>query len=68
LAGTRGEAPGDLDALADLIVQVGNLATAETLIDQLDLNPVFVYPKGQGVVAVDALAVAAHTDIDKRGH
>lgn len=68
LAGTRGEAPGDLDALADLIVQVGNLATAETLIDQLDLNPVFVYPKGQGVVAVDALAVAAHTDMTKRGH
>ena len=58
LAGTRGEAAGDLAALAGLISRVADLARSETAIEQLDLNPVFVYPAGQGVVAVDALAVA----------
>ena len=57
LAGARGEPPADIEALSDLIVQIGQLAAAEEQIDQLDLNPVFVYPKGQGVIAVDALAV-----------
>lgn len=62
LEGTRGEEPGDLDALAELIVRVGHLAASEPEIGQLDLNPVFVYPRGQGVVAVDALAVAGGPD------
>src|SRR6185436_15865129 len=55
LAGTRGEAAGDLAALAGLISRVADLARSETAIEQLDLNPVFVYPAGQGIVAVDAL-------------
>ena len=59
LKGVRGEAAGDIDALADLIVRVSLLAQSEPAIGQLDLNPVFVYPRGEGVVAVDSLAVAA---------
>ena len=58
LQGVRGQAPGDIDALAALVSRVADLARAEGNIDQLDLNPVFVYPAGEGVVAVDALAVA----------
>ncbi|RYY25849.1 MAG: CoA-binding protein [Sphingomonadales bacterium] len=58
LAGTRGQAAGDVDALAALVSRVADLARAEGNIDQLDLNPVFVYPAGEGVVAVDALIVA----------
>lgn len=58
LHGTRGQAPGDIDALAALVSRVAELARSEANIDQLDLNPVFVYPAGGGVVAVDALAVA----------
>lgn len=58
LAGARGQAPGDISALARLVSRVADLAAREANIDQLDLNPVFVYPVGQGVVAVDALAVA----------
>ena len=58
LEGVRGQAPGDIDALANLVSRVADLAAAEGNIDQLDLNPVFVYPAGEGVVAVDALAVA----------
>lgn len=58
LAGARGQPPGDVDALAELVSRVADLAATEGNIDQLDLNPVFVYPVGGGVVAVDALAVA----------
>jgi acyl-CoA synthetase (NDP forming) len=58
LQGTRGQAAGDIDALAELVSRVAELARAEGNIDQLDLNPVFVYPAGEGVVAVDALVVA----------
>ena len=58
LAGVRGEAPADIDALAALVSRVADLARTETAIEQIDFNPVFVYSEGQGVVAVDALAVA----------
>jgi len=58
LAGARGQAPADIDALAALVSRVAELARAESNIDQLDLNPVFVYPAGEGVVTVDALVVA----------
>ena len=59
LAGVRGQAPADIDALAALVSRVADLARTETAIEQIDFNPVFVYAAGQGVVAVDALAVAA---------
>jgi acyl-CoA synthetase (NDP forming) len=58
LQGVRGQAPADIDALAELVSRVAELARAEGNIDQLDLNPLFVYPAGEGVVAVDALIVA----------
>lgn len=58
LKGVRGQAPADIDALAALVSRVSELARTETEIEQIDFNPVFVYPEGEGVVAVDALAVA----------
>jgi acetyltransferase len=59
LEGARGKPRADVEALADLLVNVGLLAhTERTHLRQLDLNPVLVYPEGQGAVAVDALAVS----------
>jgi acetate---CoA ligase (ADP-forming) len=58
LHGVRGQPPADVEALAHLVSSVADLARAEASIDQLDLNPVFVYPRGEGVMAVDALIVA----------
>jgi acetyltransferase len=58
LKGVRGEKAADIDALAKLVSRVSELARTETRIEQIDFNPVFVYPEGEGVVAVDALAVA----------
>lgn len=56
LGGVRGKPASDVDALCDAIVAVSNLAVS--LGDQLngvDINPLIVLPKGQGVVAVDAV-------------
>jgi acyl-CoA synthetase (NDP forming) len=55
LHGYRGAPALDVDAVADLIGKVGQLLRGEPGIQELDLNPVVVYPKGQGVVALDAL-------------
>lgn len=56
LKGYRGSKPLDTDALAELIVQVGDLtARYETDIKELDMNPVFIYESG--VAAADALIV-----------
>ncbi len=54
LAGTRGAPPADFEALADLLQRVGELAVEFPEISEIDLNPVFVFDEGKGVVAADA--------------
>jgi len=56
LAGARGRAVADVDALADALVRLSAAAVdlGENFAE-LDLNPVFVYDKGKGVKAVDGL-------------
>lgn len=46
LEGARGEQPRDLDALAELLVKVSQLPFLYPEIGELDLNPVFLLPKG----------------------
>jgi len=56
LTGARGAAHADVDALADAIVRLSALALdLKDQIAELDINPLFVFPKGQGVKAGDAL-------------
>jgi succinyl-CoA synthetase beta subunit len=56
LAGYRGRQHGDLDALAKAIVALSQLAhTRNVVVLEAEINPLMVLPKGQGVVAVDAL-------------
>lgn len=58
LTGYRGSKPCDLDALTDMMVKISDYAYAhKDEIKEMDLNPVFVYPQGEGVCAVDALIV-----------
>ncbi len=58
LQGFRGAPPADIEALAEVLVQVSHLAAQlEGTLDELDINPLMVLPAGQGVRAVDALAV-----------
>ncbi|ESQ91029.1 acetate--CoA ligase family protein [Asticcacaulis benevestitus] len=59
LHGFRGTPALDLNAVAELIARVGNVLISTPDIAELDLNPVVVYPKGAGVVALDALILTA---------
>lgn len=57
LAGFRGRPPADIDALAQALVCMSGMAVQlEGRLLELDINPLRVLPKGQGVKAVDALA------------
>ncbi len=59
LTGFRGSPRLDIDALARLIATVGVLLRSQPRISEIDLNPVIVYPDGQGVIALDALMLVA---------
>jgi acetate---CoA ligase (ADP-forming) len=59
LQGVRGEPPGDLDALAEVIERVSQLAMEMPDVVELDINPLIVKPERQGAVAVDARVVLA---------
>ena len=55
LAGARGEAPRDRDALVQLIMAYSRMILdLEDDIAESDANPVFVYEKGRGLTVVDA--------------
>jgi acyl-CoA synthetase (NDP forming) len=50
----------DIDAAADAIVRLSWLAVdAGERLTELDLNPIRVLPKGQGIRVVDALVITA---------
>jgi len=54
--GFRGAPPADLDAAANVILAVTTLIEKDpNAIIELDINPLMVLPKGQGVIAADAL-------------
>jgi len=53
LTGTRGLPAADLAAIERLLISLSQLAIDLPEISEMDLNPVFVYPQGQGVKVVD---------------
>ncbi|MEV0484281.1 acetate--CoA ligase family protein [Streptomyces sp. NPDC050508] len=58
LDGVRGRPPADLDALVEVILRVQRMALElGDVLCELDINPLMVLPRGQGAVALDALAV-----------
>lgn len=58
LSGYRGGEPLDTDALSEVMAALSGFAAEHRdEIAELDLNPVTVYPRGKGVMALDALAV-----------
>jgi acetyltransferase len=60
LDGVRGAARADKAALAEVIAALSRFAADHAgLIDEIDLNPVIVHAKGQGVSVVDALIVTS---------
>jgi succinyl-CoA synthetase beta subunit len=56
VAGYRGKPAGDLDALAQALVALSQLAVyGGPTVAEAEINPLIVRAKGEGVIAVDAL-------------
>jgi acyl-CoA synthetase (NDP forming) len=53
LTGGRGRPAADLAAIERLLVSVSRMAMDLPEILEMDLNPAFVYPRGQGIKVVD---------------
>lgn len=56
--GWRGTPMLDIDAVARIVAATGRLLLDTPRIREVDLNPVVVYPAGEGAVALDALIVS----------
>jgi acetyl coenzyme A synthetase (ADP forming)-like protein len=59
LRGVRGEPPSDLEATADTLLRVSQLVTDFPEIVEMDINPLMVFPNGQGVMGIDMRLVLA---------
>lgn len=55
LAGFRGAPPADTDALIDAALALGRAFVATEGASEVEINPLLVRPRGQGVVALDLL-------------
>lgn len=53
LDGVRGQPPADKEAIVDILLRIGQLVQDFPEIAELDINPVMVYPQGQGALAID---------------
>lgn len=53
LQGVRGEPPSDIEAIADTLLRLSQLVTDFPEIVEMDINPLMVFEKGRGAMAVD---------------
>jgi acyl-CoA synthetase (NDP forming) len=56
--GTRGAPARDVTALIDVVRRIGSLVRARPEIAEVEINPLVVFERGNGVMALDALIVA----------
>ena len=59
LDGYRGAPIADFDALYGVIAKINNLAMENPEIQEIEINPLIVYPQGQGVIAIDSRMILA---------
>jgi acyl-CoA synthetase (NDP forming) len=67
LQGFRGSPPVDVDAVASVALSVGRLMRTQPDVLEVDINPLVAYPRGQGVMALDALIVTRHATGQEHG-
>ncbi|MAG95363.1 MAG: hypothetical protein CMM08_01560 [Rhodospirillaceae bacterium] len=61
LEGSRGAEPCDIQAVIETIVRLSHLGTRAAWIEELDVNPLMVGPRGGGCLVADALIVRERT-------
>ncbi len=54
LQGYRGQPPADIKAIEDILLRISRLVAEIPEISELDLNPIFALPEGQGCKIADA--------------
>jgi acyl-CoA synthetase (NDP forming) len=57
LTGIRGEKPFDSEAIEDLLVRLSQMLVDLPRIQEIDINPVMVFSKGEGAQAIDARVI-----------
>ncbi|MGB9799616.1 MAG: acetate--CoA ligase family protein [Thermanaerothrix sp.] len=57
LAGFRGQPEADLDALVDILLRFSHLAVDFPALQEAEINPLLVRPKGQGALVLDCRIV-----------
>jgi acetyltransferase len=53
LRGIRGEKSSDIDSVVDVMLRISQLVMDFREINELDINPLFVYETGKGCIALD---------------
>jgi acetyltransferase len=64
LDGVRGEPEVDKEAIVDTLLRMGQLVQDFPEIVELDINPLVVFPRGQGATAIDMRLILSK---DKKG-
>jgi len=57
MKGFRGSKPADVEAVVDVIMRLSQLSLDNPEIEEIEINPLIVYPEGEGVVALDSRAI-----------
>ena len=60
LDGYRGKPKADLDAIVNTLLTISELVVKHEEINEMDLNPVFIYEKG--LICVDARIILKKSD------
>jgi len=54
LKGVRGAPPCDIDSIKDCLLRLSQMVSEHPEVAELDINPLIVYPEGQGCVVADS--------------
>jgi acetyl coenzyme A synthetase (ADP forming)-like protein len=54
LQGVRGAPPCDIDSIKDCLLRLSQMVSEHSEIAELDINPMIVYPEGEGCVVADS--------------
>lgn len=65
LQGARGEKPIDIESIVESLLRLSQLVTEFPEIFEIDINPLKVFPKGRGPVALDARLTIRENEVQK---
>lgn len=65
LQGYRGEPKGDVNAVADVILRLSQLALDFPQIEEMEINPLLVLSEGEGAIALDGRVIVNPAFLEK---